>query len=158
MRTAHTARGSDIAFFTQFVWPAVEEFNQKPGDMRLATQACQWLKNMSDHYFRHNQSDPAKVDNCTTREKFAHALRAQDKAVDHVMAIANGTKHARKRFDDLHHAVPGAFGIMRCGFPISPENYVFMDDDNTWPLYQLTEHVANVWKARLGLMPSQMKA
>jgi hypothetical protein len=68
------------------------------------------------------------------------------------MQIANGKKHAKQAFDDLHHEIPAACGILRCGFPLSSEPYVFIDDESAWLLYQLTEHVADKWKAKLGLV------
>lgn len=142
---------TDVEFFTEMVMPAVREFSKNPGDIRLGTQACQWLQNMSDHYFRHNQSDSSKVGNCTNREQFRASLRS-DWPTDQVMAIANGTKHAKKRFDDLTLQAPGVCGVMRAGFPLSSEPYVFVDDDYTWLLCDLTEHVAGLWKAKLGII------
>ncbi len=70
---------------------------------------------------------------------------------DQVMDIANGTKHAKKRFDDLTLQAPAECGVLRCGFPISSEPYVFIDGDYTWLLCQLTEHVAEAWKIKLNL-------
>jgi hypothetical protein len=53
---------------------------------------------------------------------------------------------------DLHHQQPGVTGTLRAGFPMSSANYVFIDEDNAWLLYQLTEHVTEAWKVRLGVV------
>lgn len=148
--SGYNACMNDVDFFNQMVMPAVDEFSQHPGDIRLGTQACQWLQNMCDHYFYHNQSDSLKVDSCTNRDQFRATIRKTDWATEQVTLIANGTKHARSRFFDLH-LERGVCGIMRCGFPMSTAHYVFIDEENAWLLYQLTEYVAKGWSQRLGL-------
>jgi hypothetical protein len=75
--------------------------------------------------------------------------RAQDCVFGQIMDIANGTKHALTRFFDIHHQQPGVTGTLRAGFPMSSADYVFIDEDNAWLLYQLTEYVAEAWKVRL---------
>ena len=105
---------------------------------------------MNEHYFYHNKSDLRKVYNCNEVAAFKVALRAHDVAFGKIMDVANGNKHATEKFFDLHHEIPAAVGILRAGFPLSPEKYLFVDNDNAWLLYQLTEHVAEASKARLG--------
>jgi hypothetical protein len=86
-------------------------------------------------------------------EKFKEkdGVFGKDWAYCRVIDIANGTKHAKKSLDNLHLQAPGVCGIIRCGFPMSPEPYVFIDDRNAWLLYQLTDHVADKWKKKLGI-------
>jgi len=141
---------NDIDFFATIVLPCVSDFSKSPGDIRLGVLACVVLQAMNEHYFYHNKFDPRKVYNCNEVAAFKGALRAHDVAFGKIMDIANGTKHATKKFFDLHREIPAACGILRAGFPLSPERYVFIDGDNVWLLYQLTEHVAEAWKARLG--------
>lgn len=106
---------------------------------------------MNEHYFHHKLRDPNKSDkdNDNTLANFKFDLRKGDWALGQIIDIANGTKHVKKRFFDLHHEKPGALGTARVGFPISSANYVFIDEDNAWPLYNVTGHVAQVWKERL---------
>ncbi len=106
---------------------------------------------MTNHYFECNKGDSSKVDNCINQDQFRTEFRKNDWATDQVMQIANGKKHAKRAFYDLHHEMPGVFGIMRCGFPLSHEPYVFIDDDNAWLLCDLVEHVTGRWKKKLGL-------
>jgi hypothetical protein len=124
-----------------------------PG-FRENSLACLVLQATNEHYFRHNLFDPNRSDNENDTElaKFNGALRAQDWVFGQIMDIANGTKHALTRFFDLHHQQPGVTGTLRAGFPMSSANYVFIDEDNAWLLYQLTEHVAEAWKVRLGVV------
>jgi hypothetical protein len=140
---------TDTEFFAQIVSPTVAEFSRHRGDIRLGVLACLVLQAMNEHYFRHNVTDPDKVYGCTKGDAFKKALRETDWSFGQIMDIANGTKHADKRFFDLHLQRPGVCGIARCGFPMSSANHVFIDDDNAWLLYQLTEHVVEVWRERL---------
>jgi hypothetical protein len=142
---------NDMDFFACIVIPTVEDFSRNPENVRLGVLACLVLQAMCDHYFHHNQSNASKVGNCANRHQFRAEAARNDRAFDQIMHIANGTKHAKKSFFDLHHEIPGAYGVMRFGFPMTSEKYVFMDDDNTWPLYLLTELVAKAWKSKLGL-------
>lgn len=143
---------NDVDFLNQIVLPTVEDFSRHPGEIRLGVLACLILQAMNEHYFRHNESDPNRVHNCTKIDDFKKALREKDWSFGQIMDIANGAKHANKRFFDLHHERPGVCGVARCGFPLSSADYVFMDDNNSWLLCQLTEHVANAWKTTLGLV------
>jgi hypothetical protein len=145
---------NDVDFLTEIVLPTVEEFSRNPGDIRLGVLACLVLQAMNEHYFRHNRFDPNRSDkeNSTELANFKRALRAKDWAFGQIMDIANHTKHALKRFFDLHHETPGVLGIARAGFPMTSGTYVFINEDNAWLLYQLTEHVAQSWKVKLGIV------
>jgi hypothetical protein len=144
---------NDVEFFTKIVLPTVDDFTKNPDDIRLGVLACLVLQAMNEHYFRYTLIDPNKSDKDNEIElgNFKGALRGKDWAFGQIMDIANGTKHALRRFFDLHHENPGAVGVARAGFPLSSRNYVFIDEDNAWLLYQLTEHVAQAWKVKLGV-------
>ncbi len=146
---------SDIEFFREIVQPTIEDFVKRPGDIRLGVLACLVLQAMNEHYYQHNRSDLDKVRGCADVDAFKHALRMDDWAFGQIMDVANATKHVHtrsgKKFSDLHHEVPGACGVMRCGFPISAQKYVFIDEENAWLLCQLVEYVTEKWSATLGL-------
>jgi len=140
-------------FFNEIVLPTVEEFSCNPGDIRRGVLACLVLYSLADHYFHANSSDPQRVNLCTSAGNFRKSLRQSNWAFNQIALIANGTKHVGKEFRDLHLAAPNRCDIMRVGFPLSDEPYVFADDDNAWILHQLTDYVANEWKTMLGLVP-----
>jgi len=146
---------TDAEFFARIVVPTVEEFSKDPGDVRRGVLACIVLQSMADHYVAHRLVDPGMTRAQKRRkiEKFNESLREKDKAFAKVIDVANGTKHARQEFVDLHLENPAVCGIMRCGFPLSSRPYVFIDEDNAWLLYQLTEHVAEMWQMMLDSPP-----
>ena len=147
---------NDIEFFNQMVMPSVEEFRQHPGDLRRGMAACIMLQSMTEHYFWARLADPAK-----TRKKneeilgnYKYELRdaERDKAnwiFGEIADIANGMKHAKPKFFDLTLANPAVCGIMQCGFPLSREPHVFSDQNHSWLLVQLTDALADRWKAKL---------
>jgi hypothetical protein len=145
---------NDIDFFTQIVLPTVADFSRNPGDIRLGVLACVVLQAMNEHYFHHNQADPGRVHGCISVADFKGALRTRDWSFGQIMDIANGTKHAvpkpgKTGLNDLHQAVPNEMGVLRAGFPLSPERHLFIDGDNAWMLNMLTDHVAETWKTIL---------
>lgn len=143
---------TDAEFFVRIVVPTVEEFARNPGDVRRGVLACIVLQSMADHYVANRLVDPgmSKAQKRRRLEKFNEDLREKDKAFAKVGDVANGTKHARQEFVDLHLERPAVCGIMRCGFPLSSRPYVFMDEDNAWLLCLLTGHVAEMWQMMLG--------
>jgi hypothetical protein len=135
---------NDVEFFTQIVLPTVEEFSRNPGDIRRGVIACLTLQAMNEHYFHNNifDSEKSKKVNDKLLGDFKKDLQINSAAFRYIMEIANGTKHATKRFYDLTLQAPGVCGIAQCGFPMSSEDYVFTDKEYTWPLRLLTDHVS----------------
>jgi hypothetical protein len=145
---------NDVNFLNEIVLPTVADFSRHPGDIRLGVLACLVLQAMNEHYFLHNTFDPKKTreGNDVELGRFKKSLRDGDWVFGEIMDIANGAKHAKERFFDLHLQQPNVCGVMRCGFPLSSADHVFTDDENSWLLYQLTEHVTKVWKTKLGIV------
>jgi hypothetical protein len=147
---------TEVEFFDLIVVPTVEDFLRNPGNIRLGVLSCIALQAMNEHYYHANKSNLSGK----SKSQFKKELRDRDFAFRQVMDIANGTKHVvldsgenagKSPINDLHLEVPAECGIARCGFPLSSEPYVFVDDENKWLLCQLAEHVLRKWKETLGI-------
>ena len=146
---------TDIEFFTKIVAPAVDEFSRNPGDLLRGVTACIMLQSMTEHYFWQHKADPAKSreENEPALVAFKRELRDTNRLYGEIADIANGMKHAKEKFSNLRDdRAPGVCGVLRAGFPLSSQPYVFTDDKYEWLLYKITEEVLKMWETCLGIV------
>ena len=141
-----------LLFFHEMVEPTVDEFMKDHGNRRRGCLACLVIASMTEHYFH------ARLDPMLERvEDFKSAISSENRAVEWITDVANGTKHVvRKKklnkigYADVQRKETGLVGILRAGWPIGGEE-VLVGRNHEWRLSNLIETAMTFWRGKLGL-------
>ncbi|MFT8521335.1 MAG: hypothetical protein ABF812_13960 [Gluconobacter cerinus] len=146
-----------LEWFREIVEPTVAEFLVSPGDKRRGCLAALAVASMTEHYF---SSRMALGKDKKGLGRFKAEVRdykngAGNFSVGFVADIANAVKHVERKngvgHEDLKPQRINTCGVMRCGWPLTPNPQILVGENLEWRLVDLIKTATDFWREKLGL-------